>query len=138
MFQVVRPPSASSAASASATSEGCETVTHEEILFTKRTLSASDSTSIISQSREDVEAVIDFTEEEVEVQSGEYYENVVFQTGKKPKVTENAKVETDEDYEEVLVKNVPHYENVNYSNQNEKKNEVRKLSLFVTKNNINH
>ena len=118
-LQVVRPPSSASAASA--TSEGCEDVTHEEILFTKRVPSAASSISTRSKSetREDVEAVLDFTEEEV--QSGEYYENVVFQTGKKPKaVTENAKEQDNETYEEVLVKNVPHYENVNYSNRNEK------------------
>ena len=79
-----------------------------------------------------MEAVIDFTEDEVEAHSGEYYENVIFQTGKKSNFTENAKVDPDEDYEEVLVKNVPHYENVNYSNQNEKKNEVRFLQFSIS------
>merc|ERR1712018_422792 len=77
--QVIRPPSSASAASSA-------DVTHEEILFTKRVPSAAStqskrSNSGISETREDVEAVLDFTEEEI--LSGDYYENVVFQTGKK-------------------------------------------------------
>lgn len=107
-------------------------MTQEEILFTKRASSAastqsrrSNSGGITSSSekpREDVEAVLDFTEEEI--LSGDYYENVVFQTGKKSLDQIQSKLENNEEYEEVLVSTVPFYENVNYSNQNEtKKNE---------------
>ena len=111
-------------------------MTQEEILFTKRAPSAASThssrrsnsggiTSSISEekpAREDVEAVLDFTEEEI--LSGDYYENVVFQTGKKSLDQIQSKLENNEEYEEVLVSTVPFYENVNYSNQNEtKKNE---------------
>ena len=111
-------------------------MTQEEILFTKRAPSAASThssrrsnsggiTSSISEekpAREDVEAVLDFTEEEI--LSGDYYENVVFQTGKKKLEIDQSKLENNEEYEEVLVSTVPFYENVNYSNQNEtKKNE---------------
>ena len=112
-------------------------MTQEEILFTKRAPSAasthssrrSNSGGITSSNiseekpaREDVEAVLDFTEEEI--LSGDYYENVVFQTGKKKLEIDQSKLENNEEYEEVLVSTVPFYENVNYSNQNEtKKNE---------------
>ena len=99
-------------------------MTHEEILFTKRVPSAAStqskrSNSGISETREDVEAVLDFTEEEI--LSGDYYENVVFQTGKKKPLEDEVKSnQSNEEYEEVLVKTVPYYENVNYSHRNEK------------------
>ena len=130
MLQVIRPPSSASSSGTSSIE-----VTQEEILFTKRAPSAASThssrrsnsggiTSSISEekpAREDVEAVLDFTEEEI--LSGDYYENVVFQTGKK-KLEIQSKLENNEEYEEVLVSTVPFYENVNYSDQNEtKKNE---------------
>ena len=130
MLQVIRPPSSASSSGTSSIE-----VTQEEILFTKRAPSAastqssrrSNSGGITSSNiseekpaREDVEAVLDFTEEEI--LSGDYYENVVFQTGKK-KLEIQSKLENNEEYEEVLVSTVPHYENVNYSNQNEKTKE---------------
>ena len=131
MLQVIRPPSSASSSGTSSIE-----VTQEEILFTKRAPSAASThssrrsnsggiTSSISEekpAREDVEAVLDFTEEEI--LSGDYYENVVFQTGKKSLDQIQSKLENNEEYEEVLVSTVPFYENVNYSNQNEtKKNE---------------
>ena len=130
MLQVIRPPSSASSSGTSSIE-----VTQEEILFTKRAPSAASThssrrsnsggiTSSISEekpAREDVEAVLDFTEEEI--LSGDYYENVVFQTGKKKLEIGQSKLENNEEYEEVLVSTVPHYENVNYSNQNEKTKE---------------
>ena len=130
MLQVIRPPSSASSSGTSSIE-----VTQEEILFTKRAPSAASThssrrsnsggiTSSISEekpAREDVEAVLDFTEEEI--LSGDYYENVVFQTGKKKLEIDQSKLENNEEYEEVLVSTVPHYENVNYSNQNEKTKE---------------
>ena len=151
MLQVIRPPSSASSSGTSSIE-----VTQEEILFTKRAPSAASThssrrsnsggiTSSISEekpAREDVEAVLDFTEEEI--LSGDYYENVVFQTGKKSLDQIQSKLENNEEYEEVLVSTVPHYENVNYSNQNEKTKEdlytignVNKIAENVNKQLIN-